>query len=37
MGFKNDTSSKFLGRYLLPGFIVDIMPIDEKIIGFSNI
>lgn len=37
MGFRNDTSSKFLGRYLLPGFILDVMPIDEKILGFSNI
>jgi predicted nucleotidyltransferase len=37
IGFKNDTSSKFLGRYLLPGFILDVMPIDEKILGFSNV
>src|SRR5215204_6006107 len=37
MGFQNDSSSKFLGRYLLPGIIVDIMPTDEKILGFSNI
>ena len=37
MGFQNDTSSKFLGRYLLPGIIVDVMPTDEEILGFSNI
>jgi predicted nucleotidyltransferase len=36
MGFQNDTSSKFLGRYLLPGIIVDVMPTDETILGFSN-
>ena len=35
-GFQNDTSAKFLGRYLLPGFIVDVMPTDEKILGFTN-
>jgi len=36
-GFQNDSSAIFLGRYLLPGIIVDIMPTDEKILGFSNI
>lgn len=36
MGFQNDTSGKFLGRYLLPGIIVDVMPTDETILGFSN-
>ena len=35
-GFKNDTTGKFLGRYLLEGFIVDVMPINEEILGFSN-
>ncbi len=35
-GFKNDVSAKFVGRYLLPGIIVDVMPTDEKILGFSN-
>jgi predicted nucleotidyltransferase len=35
-GFKNDTTAKFLGRYLFEGFIVDVMPIDENILGFSN-
>jgi len=37
LGFKNDTDSKFVGRYLLPGLIVDLMATDEKILGFSNI
>lgn len=36
IGFQNDTSSKFVGRYLLPGLIVDIMPTNEEILGFSN-
>ncbi len=37
MGFQNDATGKFLGRYLLPGIIVDVMPTDESILGFSNI
>ena len=37
MGFQNDTTAKFVGRYLLPGIIVDVMPTDEAILGFSNI
>jgi predicted nucleotidyltransferase len=37
MGFKNDITAKFLGRYLLPGIIVDVMPTSEAILGFSNI
>jgi predicted nucleotidyltransferase len=36
MGFRNDPDSRFLGRYLLPGLIVDVMPTDEGILGFSN-
>lgn len=36
LGFKNDTSARFVGRYLLDGLIVDVMPTDEKILGFSN-
>ncbi len=35
-GFKNDATAKFVGRYTLPGIIVDVMPTDEKILGFSN-
>lgn len=37
IGFKNDNSGKFLGRYLMPGIILDVMPIDESILGFSNL
>lgn len=36
LGFKNDSDSQFLGRYLLSDIIVDVMPTDEKILGFSN-
>jgi predicted nucleotidyltransferase len=36
MGFKNAQDSKFVGRYLLPGLVVDVMPTDEAILGFSN-
>jgi len=36
MGFRNDVTANFLGRYLLPGVIVDVMPTDETILGFSN-
>jgi predicted nucleotidyltransferase len=35
-GFQIDKTSKFVGRYTLPGVIVDIMPTDESILGFSN-
>src|SRR5688500_17504881 len=37
MGFQNDITANFLGRYLLPGIILDVMPTDESILGFSNI
>lgn len=37
MGFQNDITATFVGRYLLPGIIVDVMPTDETILGFSNI
>ncbi|SFN33949.1 hypothetical protein SAMN05428949_2486 [Chitinophaga sp. YR627] len=36
MGFTNDVTSNFVGRYLLPGIIVDVMPTNEAILGFSN-
>ena len=36
IGFANDTTSKFAGRFIIQGFIVDIMTTDEKILGFSN-
>jgi predicted nucleotidyltransferase len=35
-GFKNDITAKFIGRYLLEGFVVDVMPLDESILGFLN-
>lgn len=35
-GFRNDTTAKFIGRYTMPGIIVDVMPVSEEILGFSN-
>jgi predicted nucleotidyltransferase len=35
-GFINDIASKVICRYRVHGIIVDIMPIEEKILGFSN-
>lgn len=37
LGFTNDTTAKFAGRYIIEGVIVDLMPISEDILGFSNI
>jgi hypothetical protein len=36
LGFKNDIESKFIGRYKINGIIVDFMPIEENVLGFSN-
>lgn len=36
LGFTNDTTASFLGRYKLEDLIVDVMPISESILGFSN-
>lgn len=36
IGFQNDTTGH-IGRFLLEGLKVDIIPTDEKILGFSNI
>lgn len=36
LGFENDTESKIICRYKYHGLIVDIMPTDERILGFSN-
>lgn len=36
IGFKNDTTANFVGRFILPGILVDIMPTEETILGFSN-
>lgn len=35
-GFQHDTSASFVGRFLMQGIIVDVMPTDETILGFSN-
>lgn len=35
-GFVNDLHSKVICRYLVQGIIVDVMPTDETILGFSN-
>ena len=37
LGFENDIDSKIICRYKYQGLIVDIMPTDEKVLGFSNI
>ena len=36
LGFKNDTNSKFIGRYKINSIVVDFMPIEENVLGFSN-
>lgn len=36
IGFKNDTTAKFMGRFILDSTIVDVMPIEEGILGFPN-
>lgn len=36
IGFINDIESKIICRYSIEGVIVDIMPTDSSIIGFSN-
>ncbi len=35
-GFQHDTSAGFVGRFLVQGMIVDVMPTGESILGFSN-
>lgn len=35
-GFMNDTSSGFIGRYRIHGVVVDVMPTEESILGFTN-
>ena len=35
-GFVNDIESKIVCRYKVQGIVVDVMPTDEKILGFSN-
>lgn len=36
IGFINDATAGFVGRFLFNNTIVDVMPIEEKILGFSN-
>lgn len=36
LGFRNDTTSGFVGRYTHDGLIVDFMPLNENVLGFSN-
>jgi hypothetical protein len=36
LGFVNDIHSKVICRYVFQGIIVDIMPTNEKVLGFSN-
>ncbi|RZK39855.1 MAG: hypothetical protein EOO90_17380 [Pedobacter sp.] len=36
LGFKNDIASGVICRYQIQGIIVDIMPTEPKVIGFSN-
>lgn len=35
-GFVNDPSAGFVGRYKIQGIIVDVMPTEERILGFTN-
>lgn len=35
-GFVNDVESRVICRYKVYGIVVDVMPISEKILGFSN-
>lgn len=37
LGFKNDKTAKFVGRYIIDGVLVDLMPTAAGILGFSNI
>ena len=36
LGFKHDTSSKFVGRFIMENLIVDFMPMEEDVLGFNN-
>jgi len=36
LGFIHDISASFVGRFLHEGLMVDILPLDEKVLGFSN-
>ena len=36
LGFKLDTTAKFMGRYTIDNLIIDFMPMEKGILGFSN-
>jgi len=36
LGFRNDTTSGFIGRYITENLIVDFMPLEENVLGFNN-
>jgi len=36
IGFQNDITSTYIGRYTLTGIIIDVMPTDVSILGFTN-
>jgi len=36
LGFQNVTDANFIGRYKINEILVDVMPIEENILGFSN-
>lgn len=37
IGFQNDINSTYIGRYTLTGIIIDVMPTDIPILGFTNV
>jgi hypothetical protein len=37
LGFRLDTSAKFVGRFIIQNLIVDFMPLEEKVLGFNNL
>ncbi len=37
VGFQNDIASGVICRYQVKGIVVDVMPTDAKVLGFSNI
>lgn len=36
LGFVNDAASRVICRYRINGLIVDVMPTEDKVLGFSN-
>lgn len=35
-GFQPDPTANFVGRFLIEGLIIDLMPTDQSILGFNN-